>query len=471
LRQSVKLLYANYNAAARDDVIFFHTGDITESEQRGVLALCHDQARFLRLPAHHFQLPAGVNTSSSTRRWRLGRKVSIGYRHMVRFFTMGIWDDVAALGYTHLLRLDEDSFLWSPIRYNLFEFMSTHGLDYGYRLGGWERAFETRFGGPLNAVHAVVRGYAQDNGLDPRWLLDTCVPSARLTVNFSIHNCGNMYIFYNNFFITRVGFWRHWRVQAFLRYINSTQSIYYERLGDAFWHSATAALFMNASRLHMFHDFAYEHTTQKLVTRTTTRRVNGSSVVSVEGNRTCLFYGGMVLAERNTTGASSSSPSDRNVTDPAHQRLTELLRIAATGHCDAQEHSDALKDRACLHMVRKRVRGVWQGTGVTIEQTRCGLEPQPFHCSVKPEVWAELQVQHMARGPRDQSVIVGLQALQRQHVCANWCPPAPRTSRAPNRSADQRAVQQQRALMRNWSTCTARSWRLWTALLHARPPL
>jgi hypothetical protein len=64
LQQSVRMLYANYNAAARDDVIFFHTGDIGVAEQRSVLSLCHEGARFVQLAPHHFKLPSNINSTS-----------------------------------------------------------------------------------------------------------------------------------------------------------------------------------------------------------------------------------------------------------------------------------------------------------------------------------------------------------------------------------------------------------------------
>ena len=64
LLQSVRLLYANYNRWARDNVLFFHTGDMGPREQRDVLSLCHEGARFIQLAAYHFQLPTNVSTTS-----------------------------------------------------------------------------------------------------------------------------------------------------------------------------------------------------------------------------------------------------------------------------------------------------------------------------------------------------------------------------------------------------------------------
>ena len=57
---------------------------------------------------------------------------------MIRFFTSGIWQVVAHLGYEYVMRFDEDSYLWSPIHYNIFDYMASNKLEYGYRLASLE---------------------------------------------------------------------------------------------------------------------------------------------------------------------------------------------------------------------------------------------------------------------------------------------------------------------------------------------
>mmetsp|Transcript_2948 Transcript_2948/g.6296 ORF Transcript_2948/g.6296 Transcript_2948/m.6296 type:complete len:397 (-) Transcript_2948:91-1281(-) len=368
---------------------------------------------------------------------------------MIRFFVMGIWDVVAELGYSHIMRLDEDSFLWSPITYNIFEFMRDRQLDYAYRLGGWERAFETRFAGPVDLFHSLIRKYALERRLGMGWLLGSCLGACSVA-NFSVHHCGNTYVIYNNFFVTRVGFWRQPDVQDFLRYVNSTESIYYERVGDALWHSGAAALFMSDSRLHMFHDWAYEHATF--------RTVRGPSImnrthVPNETGRVCLHYGGMVLPR--------DAPAQEHTLQPAQSRMAALLRVAAEGHCD--DGGRSLKDRACVHREREgHIAGVWQGTGVSVEQTRCDQDPQPFHCTLSnadlPSNFDKLDRMY------------ALQDMQKRHVCSNWCPTRPPRLNLTQIPAGQHRmlVAQHRELERNSVQCSARGWQLWMDLY--RPP-
>ena len=94
LRKSVKLLYQNYNTRQGDDVIFLHTGDVTAEQQASVLKDCGPEARFVELAKRHFELPTGVDPSS--KEWLFPQKFSVGYRHMIRFFTVGIWEVAAA---------------------------------------------------------------------------------------------------------------------------------------------------------------------------------------------------------------------------------------------------------------------------------------------------------------------------------------------------------------------------------------
>ena len=65
----------------------------------------------------------------------------VGYRHMIRLFTRMLWDLAAELGYEYVMRLDEESFIYSRIPYNIFARMRDGGLDYGYRMVSYESGF------------------------------------------------------------------------------------------------------------------------------------------------------------------------------------------------------------------------------------------------------------------------------------------------------------------------------------------
>lgn len=136
LRRSVQLIGEHYNHAQQDDMVFFHTGDISLAAQHSILGECgQTYARFERLPRSDFSIPPGTPNEST---WLQPKAFSVGYRHMIRLFAIGLWGHMARLGYQFVMRLDEDSFILSPIRYNVFTHMSAQGVDYAHRLGVWE---------------------------------------------------------------------------------------------------------------------------------------------------------------------------------------------------------------------------------------------------------------------------------------------------------------------------------------------
>ena len=61
-------------------------------------------------------------------------KFSAGYRYMIRFYAVTIWRTLRRLGYEWVMRMDDDSFILSPVHYNIFDDMRARNLLYGYRI-------------------------------------------------------------------------------------------------------------------------------------------------------------------------------------------------------------------------------------------------------------------------------------------------------------------------------------------------
>ena len=151
-------------------LLFHGVPDVPEEVQRHVLRQCaKGTARFVRLASKHFEVPSGAGDPQT---WALAKRFSVGYRHMIRFFTVGIWPLLEAMNYTHVMRLDEDSFIWSPIYYNIFEQVRARGLEYAFRLGVWERGMVGR---SPNHFHDIIAAFAKRNGVTLNWLQNACV--------------------------------------------------------------------------------------------------------------------------------------------------------------------------------------------------------------------------------------------------------------------------------------------------------
>ena len=113
LNRSLELLYSNYLDSFPSDVIVFYGEDDTPPSKD----LIHDlQYRRPRLKFHQlngtwWSLPHGLRAQDHGA-WRQSG-YSIGYRHMCQWYAVRIWPFLANLGYTHVMRMDDDSYIYS----------------------------------------------------------------------------------------------------------------------------------------------------------------------------------------------------------------------------------------------------------------------------------------------------------------------------------------------------------------------
>ena len=367
LKRSVTSLFENYNRRAKDDVLFFHVG-LNASVQQSVLPLCAGaRARFLELEAHHFQTPPDAPPFE---RWKQRDRYSAGYRHMIRFYTLGIWEVVRAQGYEYVMRMDEDSILWSPIGYNMFEFMASRGIEYAYRLAAWEHGFHG-YGGdhfyrfPRQLVASGV--LPKETG----WLLDSCMPGRRNIGNFSLRNCGEPYGIYNNFFISKVSFWFRPDVYNFLTAVNRSHTIYTLRFNDILWHSTAVKLYMEPRKLFMFQDWAYEHITFQ--------------TVSHGGLRTKRFW-----VDCAQVGAFVLGSEGANY-DPARRRARELLNMEACLVATSVTKTAITRRRVKRCVIAQprdpRALDAIAFGGMSTEQPSCDRVPAPYYCSTDAQNW------------------------------------------------------------------------------------
>lgn len=185
LQRSLQLLFANYNDAQRDDTILFHVddADFPPSARRAVLdAHAGRPLRFETVPAKHWALPAklrpGASAASNMSGWAGWPRFSVGYRHMVRWYVLGLWEVLDGWGYKYVMRMDEDSFILSPLSpsgivgANVFEWMRDHDVGFGYRMVSYESGFDRE------RFHTFVREYLTRHETNAtrrsRWLLDSC---------------------------------------------------------------------------------------------------------------------------------------------------------------------------------------------------------------------------------------------------------------------------------------------------------
>lgn len=158
----------------------------------------------------------------------------------MHWFAIDIWRFFQDVGeetgckYEYIMRFDEDSFLHSPIDYDIFDFMKRNDYNYGFRLCSYEMQVTQRI-----------------------WKLWRSYKSPAPFRDIDLGMCG----VYNNFFVAKLSFFQSAPVQRFLKFVDRQGLIYRRRLGDLMIHSMSIYAFSPPEKIHRFLDFTYEHST------------------------------------------------------------------------------------------------------------------------------------------------------------------------------------------------------------------
>ena len=272
--ESLELLNKNYLSLnghkQNTDLIVFHTSDFDtkdlESFEEKFGKDVREIVRFVDLDGSPYWQRPSHHANDDPRDWYAFPAFSEGYRRMMHWFAIDIWQFFADYNlaydcnYEYIMRFDEDSFLHSPINYDVFNFMRSNDYNYGFRLCSYELQVTQRIWKLWRKAH-------------PR------PPPIR---DIDLHMCG----VYNNFFIAKLSFFQSSDVWTFLKFVDRQGMIYRRRLGDLMIHSMAVYAFSPPEKIHRFLDFTYEHSTFDVVSG-------------------CLIWGG-IQAGYNDTNADKT---------------------------------------------------------------------------------------------------------------------------------------------------------------------
>ena len=186
----------------------------------------------VNLQVVHFDIPSFINLSAVPK--RICRK-TIGYRHMCRFHAKSIYEQPILVGLQYVWRLDDDSYVTRPISYDVFRLMQDRRILYGF-----ERVVDD-LRSCVVGLWSAVNDYKRKRAIRSHFDL----PRDR--------------IFWNNFELSDVDFWRSPEYRDYIDYIDRTGGIYYHRWGDAPIKTLAVTLFVPKNRTHHFKDIAYKH--------------------------------------------------------------------------------------------------------------------------------------------------------------------------------------------------------------------
>jgi alpha 1,2-mannosyltransferase len=249
LLQSIDLLYKNYlrnpDHLNNTDIFIFHTGDFNQSDLATIESRLGQFGRgavhLVNLLRSSYWARPKANANEDPTTWYAFPEFSEGYRRMMHWYAIDVWrffqdyNIGSKCHYRYVFRLDEDSFIHSPITYDIFDFFSSNQYVYGYRMCAYEMAVARRM-----------------------WTWwRTKRPDFTPRREFTEDMCG----FYNNFFVADLQFFTSPEVTGFLNFIDGHGHIYRRRLGDLMIHTLAVLAFAPQDKVHRFTDFTYEHCT------------------------------------------------------------------------------------------------------------------------------------------------------------------------------------------------------------------
>lgn len=250
LLKSLDLLHENYLNQFHDNtnVFLFHSGDFDVDDLQQL------EFRYPATAKGSIQLVNLANSEFWELPWNLRKEdpskwsglFGMDERHSVRWNAVKVWDyfdqvnKQQGCSYRYIMRLNPDSFIYSPIKYDLFEHMKTNDFQYGYRMCSYE----------LPAAQMVWRDFEQAS-LRPGGVT-SLEPNFR---SWDTRDCS----FYNNFYVADLQLFLSRNVQTFLRFVDEGGYMYRHRVNDAVIHTSVVYAYTPAHRIHRFLDFTYEH--------------------------------------------------------------------------------------------------------------------------------------------------------------------------------------------------------------------
>lgn len=250
LKTSLYFLFKNFNAKYKYPVIILHEGDYGDDAKNeiltGIRSECRSLLTFKQIDDGDFCIPSHIDADKMNRiidlhvvpYWRNQR-----YRSMCSFWLKNFYKYTT--GYDYVMRIDDDSIIEEPIKYDLFEFMRDKDYiylsniihldcslcNYGMKdfflthyneEGKREKLKELFMDHKLTSENAYFDNFKKlYNGLHNE---EYTGDSVELNMPF---------MYYNNFNIISVDTWNTPEIQDIVEKIFEHGYIYYCRWGDA----------------------------------------------------------------------------------------------------------------------------------------------------------------------------------------------------------------------------------------------
>ena len=301
LNASMDSLRRNYAAVEGADVIVWHEGDLGPSDANALDGVANVR----------FCLLTNATGWAVPRRWDPPPQMpwSVGYRLMIRFYAVTVWSTLKRLGYDWVMRMDDDSFILSPVSYDIFERLRRERVLYAYR--GLSAECPKHFADFVSAFSreataglddAAYERAAREKGVDAKFL-EFCTKFPRhcksdekrsairdAALSLGLYNAGaggggdsatpvvpqaiahgmpycpalGQFGYYNNWFVTSLDWWLETAgVAKMVQAFDESGLIFTHRANDLIFQTAAIRLFMPPQRRARLVDFTYQHHTMR----------------------------------------------------------------------------------------------------------------------------------------------------------------------------------------------------------------
>lgn len=253
LVMSIRQVEDRFNGKYHYDWVFLNDKPFNEEFKKVTTSLVSGKTKYGLIPKDHWSYPEWIDQDKArqVRQTMTEKKIIYGgsesYRHMCRFESGFFWQDPAMAEYKYYWRVEPGIKLHCNIDYDVFKYMETNGIKYGFTISLYE------YIDTIPTLWNSTRKFIQQHPeyVAPDSLMDFVSDDGGETYN----KCH----FWSNFEVADLDFWRDKPYREYFDFLDHEGGFFYERWGDAPVHSIGASLFLNKSEVHFFEDIGYYH--------------------------------------------------------------------------------------------------------------------------------------------------------------------------------------------------------------------
>jgi len=233
--------------------VFLNEEPFSEEFKYRVSAVASGVLHFGQIPREHWFQPDWIDETKATEERvkmiedGIGRAESVPYRNMCRFNSGFFYRHPLMQNYRYFWRIEPAVHFYCDVNFDPFAYMHENNKTYGFTIA----ALETRR--TIESLWSTVKDFMAKY---PKYI------APNNAMSFLSDDGGNEYnlcLFFNNFEIADMDFYRSEAYGAFFDHLDRTGNFYYERWGDAPVHSIAVSLLRDANRIHFFREIGYRH--------------------------------------------------------------------------------------------------------------------------------------------------------------------------------------------------------------------